>query len=65
MTIEEIRANAPDGATHYILYKNGMIMYLDFTERMFAYYDRFSERWINGSAFLSFDKQTMESIGSL
>lgn len=41
MNIEEIRKNAPDGATHYILYKNGSIQYLKCNDFIQHYQDGF------------------------
>lgn len=47
MTIEEIRANAPSGATHYIIRLGEVVYYRDPFNLMCRYFD--NGEWIIGN----------------
>lgn len=46
MNIEEIRANAPEGATHYMLVGNLGMVYMRFNEDIAFYFDHGFGDWI-------------------
>lgn len=66
MNIEEIRKNAPDGATHYVLYKNGLSIYIKFNnDGWWSYFSKKDGVWSGNNKYLTFEYDKMQSISKL